>query len=212
MAVAQTSSQAACLCPSPGPVACAPPGGLPIPCAVVQTVRKQGLVSVWRGHCSPKSGEVAKRTEGVSRLALPGARTCALFEEGSPHLWTGGPVLGRSTGAPQANSARSFRTLTSFSVCLTCPPWVGGRDAPRREATSEVAPEAVRQAVGGGCQSGWGRLLLQMPMRLALVVRETGAGHRPGALEGAPPLLPMHPRGHDVRFRNDRRDLDPMPD
>ena len=24
---------------------------------------------------------------------------------------------------------------------------------------SETAPEAVRQAVGGGCQSGWGRLL-----------------------------------------------------
>ena len=29
----------------------------------------------------------------------------------------------------------------------------------RREGASEVAPEAVRQAVGGGCQSGWGRLL-----------------------------------------------------
>ena len=28
-----------------------------------------------------------------------------------------------------------------------------------REGTSEAAPEAVRQAVGGGCQSGWGRLL-----------------------------------------------------
>ena len=29
----------------------------------------------------------------------------------------------------------------------------------RREGTSEVAPDAVGQAVGGGCQSGWGRLL-----------------------------------------------------
>ena len=29
----------------------------------------------------------------------------------------------------------------------------------RREETPEAAPEAVRQAVGGGCQSGWGRLL-----------------------------------------------------
>ena len=27
------------------------------------------------------------------------------------------------------------------------------------EGTSEAAPETVRQAVGGGCQSGWGRLL-----------------------------------------------------
>ena len=29
----------------------------------------------------------------------------------------------------------------------------------RREETSEAAQGAVRQAVGGGCQSGWGRLL-----------------------------------------------------
>ena len=28
-----------------------------------------------------------------------------------------------------------------------------------REGTSEAAPEAVRQADGGGCQSGWRRLL-----------------------------------------------------
>ena len=30
------------------------------------------------------------------------------------------------------------------------------RGCMRREGTSEVAPEAVRQAVGGGCRSGWG--------------------------------------------------------
>ena len=29
----------------------------------------------------------------------------------------------------------------------------------RREGTSKAGPEAVWQAVGGGCQSGWGRLL-----------------------------------------------------
>ena len=29
----------------------------------------------------------------------------------------------------------------------------------RRKGASEAAPEAVRQAVGGGYQSGWGRLL-----------------------------------------------------
>ena len=28
----------------------------------------------------------------------------------------------------------------------------------RRGGTSEAAPDTVRQAVGGGCQSGWGRL------------------------------------------------------
>ena len=40
----------------------------------------------------------------------------------------------------------------------------------------------MRQAVGGGCQSGYCRL--QMPLRLALAVRETVAWHRLGALEG----------------------------
>ena len=31
-----------------------------------------------------------------------------------------------------------------------------------REGTTEAAPAAVRQAVEGGCQSGWGRLLSVM--------------------------------------------------
>ena len=35
----------------------------------------------------------------------------------------------------------------------------GGQGCIRREGTSEAAPEAVRQAVGEGFQSGWGRLL-----------------------------------------------------
>ena len=50
--------------------------------------------------------------------------------------------------------------------------------------------EEVAEAVGGGyCR-------LQMPLRLALGVRGTVAGHRLGALEGGggyPPPLPMHP-------------------
>ena len=33
---------------------------------------------------------------------------------------------------------------------------LGGQGCIRRAGTSEVAPEAVRQPVGGGCQSGWG--------------------------------------------------------
>ena len=49
-----------------------------------------------------------------------------------------------------------------------------------------MAPEADGQAVGGGCQSGWGRLLSvkKMPLKLALGVRETVAGYRLGPLEG----------------------------
>ena len=65
----------------------------------------------------------------------------------------------------------------------------GGQGRIRREGTSETAPEAVGQAVGGGyCR-------LQMPLKPALAVRETVAGHRLGALEGVPPPLPMHPWG-----------------
>ena len=39
------------------------------------------------------------------------------------------------------------------------PPGASGQGCIRREGTSEAAPETVGQAVGGGCQSGWGRLL-----------------------------------------------------
>ena len=35
----------------------------------------------------------------------------------------------------------------------------GGQRCIRRQWASELAPEAIRRAVGGGCQSGWGRLL-----------------------------------------------------
>ena len=54
----------------------------------------------------------------------------------------------------------------------------GARDALEGKGPSEAASEAVRQVVGGGyCR-------LQMPLRLALGVRGTVAGHRLGALEG----------------------------
>ena len=35
----------------------------------------------------------------------------------------------------------------------------GGQECIRMRGTSEAAPEAARQSVGGGCQSGWGQLL-----------------------------------------------------
>ena len=55
----------------------------------------------------------------------------------------------------------------------------------RREGTSEAAPEAGNQAVGGGCQSGWVRVL--SVTNAIDAVRETVAGHRQGALEGGSP-------------------------
>ena len=68
-----------------------------------------------------------------------------------------------------------------------------GQRCIRRKGTPEAAPEAVRQAVGGGCRSGWGRLL-SVTLSLALGVRGTVARHRLGAVEegggGCP--LPLH--------------------
>ena len=87
----------------------------------------------------------------------------------------------------------------------------------RRGGTSEAAPEAVRQAVGGGCQSGWGRLLSVTNAIEASTWHQgdsvwASAG-RPGRGGGvtSPPLL-MHPwlwpvalprgsRGRCVRLR-----------
>ena len=65
--------------------------------------------------------------------------------------------------------------------------WKGPQRRPRKRLGRRL--EEVAEAVGGGyCR-------LQMPLRLALGVRETVAGHRWGALEGrgVPPPLPMHP-------------------
>ena len=60
------------------------------------------------------------------------------------------------------------------------------REGPQRRPQRRL--EEVAKSVGGGyCR-------LQMPLRLALGVRGTAAGHRLGALEGGVPHpLPMHP-------------------
>ena len=55
----------------------------------------------------------------------------------------------------------------------------------RRQGIFDAAPEAARQAVGGGCQSGWGRLLsVTNAIEPGPWRQETVAGHRLGALEG----------------------------
>ena len=56
-------------------------------------------------------------------------------------------------------------------------PLPSGQGCIGREGASEVAPGVVRQTVGGGCRSGWGRLL---SVTNAI---ETGTWHL-GALEG----------------------------
>ena len=80
--------------------------------------------------------------------------------------------------------------------------WVTGRDAldgkrPQRRPQRRLSRrlEEVAKAVGGGyCR-------LQMPLRLALAVRGTVAGHRLGALEGGGGgrTVPMHPWSRDWR-------------
>ena len=76
----------------------------------------------------------------------------------------------------------------------------GGQGCIRREGASEAAPEAVRQAVGGGCRSGWGRLLSVMKAFRAGTWRQgdsgwAQAGHPEVGGGGHLPPLPMHPLG-----------------
>ena len=55
--------------------------------------------------------------------------------------WVSGHIEGTSGTHPQAKWDR-------WGLCP--------RDAVGSEGTSQAIPGAVRQAVGGGCQSGWG--------------------------------------------------------
>ena len=66
----------------------------------------------------------------------------------------------------------------------------GGGGCSRREGASEAAPEAGRRAVGGGCQSGWGRLL-SVTNAVEAGVRGTAAGRRLGALEPSTPITEL---------------------
>ena len=108
-----------------------------------------------------------------------------------------GPIVGtqplwQRAHAPQATSGHATEVVAAGEVdqrqgCI------------RREGASEAAPAAVTQAVGGGCQSGWGRLLSvtnaveagtwrQGDSSQALARRhgESGGGY-------PPPPIPTHP-------------------
>ena len=85
----------------------------------------------------------------------------------SPALlqWGGGTVTwGKRQRKYWAPEKRFSSGLTGTAAVLV-PPLCGAMPPPPppgcigREGTSEAAPEAVRLAVGGGCQSGGGRLL-----------------------------------------------------
>ena len=59
--------------------------------------------------------------------------------------------------------------------------------------TSQGGPEAVKQAVGGGCQSGWRRTLSVTNALEAGTCRQGVAGHRLGTLEGGGGGVPWPP-------------------
>ena len=83
----------------------------------------------------PRGGVPSRLREYAGRYFQVHVRV-RLWEEGVLHLWMGGggccPPVGYGAGSSRSS---------------------------RREGTSEAAPAAGRRAVGGGCQSGWGRLL-----------------------------------------------------
>ena len=57
------------------------------------------------------------------------------------------------------NDLAGYGTIEWRHGPYPCPYPYPGMHCIRREGTPEAAQGAVRQAVGGGCQSGWGRLL-----------------------------------------------------
>ena len=105
---------------------------------------------------------------------------------------TGGPARGGGSRTRRRPCVRQRNTTASgaWSASRLSPPlpalgpWAGGggQGCIRRRGASEATPAAVRQAVATAVGGGYCRL--QTPLRLALGVRETVAGHRLGALEG----------------------------
>ena len=88
----------------------------------------------------------------VESGAQSGAR-----ETPQPHTSIGFSWGRRRLSFPQAASCSSPPSWSWFAA--GCGDRGSGQGCTRREGASQAAPAAVRQAVGGGCQSGWGRLL-----------------------------------------------------
>ena len=145
-------------------------------------------------------------------------RCCPIPRAGSGSSATKGASCAASAWGPSgtASSTRTWRPITTRSARGRLPPCVpaarplclalrarlrGGRGHRRPQRRLGRRLEEVAKAVGGGyCR-------LQMPLELALAVRETVAGHRLGGLEGGlPPFqwgatnpLPL-PLPHPLRY------------
>ena len=93
-----------------------------------------------------------------SLLRDPGVLTCKRQGGHELDFWCHGVAGGLRCRGPVCCGPHDTGV---FSPLLVPDPLVegvgGGQGCSRRDRTSGVAPGAVRQAVGGGCQSGWGR-------------------------------------------------------
>ena len=84
-------------------------------------------------------------------------------------------VAGRYNRGSQLRCGRGRGVWHGAGLCC-CRQLAAPRDALEGEGTSEAAPVAVRQAVGGGCRSGWGRLLSVTNAIEAGTWRQGGSG------------------------------------
>ena len=120
--------------------------------------------------------EGRRRTAGEARRRTSKAATPFPFRR----LWAGLDIgLKMLRVHPMRNDPSKFAASSpehkAAWTCSLTPHCMGrvlsqarGQGCIRRQGASQAAPEAVRRAVGGGPQSGWGRLLS--------VTNATGAG------------------------------------
>ena len=101
-------------------------------------------------------------------------------------------IKGHAEGTRQVH--RGTRRHTESSAHRGTPQCRGDTEAQRqgcirREGTSEAVPEAVRQAVGGGFRSGWGRLLSVTNAIEPGTWQWPGIGWAPWKGRGVPPRV-----------------------
>ena len=137
--------------------------------SAVGTARCGGIP---RGALPAGGCGVAKGAASATDLPVVGTGKCAILSR-ELNRFVGGVPFCLKQSTVTVTSLLEPGVLSEFAKCFPgsqidyfvrcfrrfCSAVVGGQDCIRREGASEAAPEAVRQAVGGGCRSGWGRLL-----------------------------------------------------
>ena len=142
--------------------------------------RSHTRVGAKRRHAIPSGS--AEGECGGGGDPLRGGPPCGRVASGPcrvripPATRCGGPFIRRPRGRPMIHTPRDAVEEK------------GPQRRPQKRLDTRL--EEVAKAVGGDyCR-------LQMPLKLALAVRETVAGHGRGTLEGGAPPVPMHPCTH----------------